>query len=95
MNHECFILHLEKYGLRVAMGSAGVSWKTPKVKNPEGIHCDLGVQMVHVQHIFVTGIIPMFTKENNHIKVLDECLDTLFPSTAWVRWHTHFLAPVD
>ena len=77
------------------MGYVGVSWIIAKVKNPQGIQCDIGMQMVHIQHVFETNIIPMFAKENNHIKVLNECLDIFFPSVAWVRWHTHFLAPVE
>jgi hypothetical protein len=77
----------------VACGKAGVSWKTPKAKNPSDILCDIGQQMVHIECIFLNDVTPMYANRQSTIKTLEDTLKPTFADNGFLRWDVGYLVP--
>jgi hypothetical protein len=52
---------------------------------------DDGVQLVHIQHVFFPGIVPMYATKQPQLAVLDDALKSNFVEDGWVQWNTDFL----
>jgi hypothetical protein len=92
LNKPCWVLHPEgRYGIPVAYGKSGVHWKCQKAKHLEAGTLEEGVQLVHIQHVFFPGVIPMYASRQAHLSTLDDALKSNFVDDSWVRWNTDFL----
>jgi hypothetical protein len=91
-NKPVWVLHPEgKYGVPVAYGKTGIHWKCQKAKNPDAADLEDGVQLVHIQHVFFPGVLPMYATKQRHITILEDALKSNFVDDGWVQWNTDFL----
>jgi hypothetical protein len=89
LNRAVYIIHPDHHGDAIAKGKAGVHYKLPKGKM-EGRVCDIGVQWVHVQRVFLPGVRPMYWKKQSHVMVVEDAI-TDFAEDAWIQWNPDYL----
>jgi hypothetical protein len=66
-----WVLHLEgKYGVLVAYKKSGMYRKSTKSKYSEAANLEKEVQLMHIQHVFILGVVPMYAGNQLDIRVL-------------------------
>lgn len=94
MHKDVWVLHPEHHGTAVARGRAGTHYKVQRSKIPPGRPCEMGVQWVHVQDVFVPGVVPMYAGKQPHIHVMEDALGNSNDDASWVMWNTDFLLEI-
>ena len=91
---EVWILHPEHYDTAIAQGKSGVHYKMARSKMPEDKPCEPGVQWVHVQSVFVPGVVPMYAGKQKHLRIVEDTIATKSEGGGWMMWSTDYLLEV-
>ncbi|KAG0597250.1 hypothetical protein M758_UG324000 [Ceratodon purpureus] len=89
-----WILHLEHHGTAVAQGTAGVHYKMAKSKILVTMPCEVGVQWVHVQNVFIPGINPMYSSKQKAVRIMEDAISRESGSDGWIMWNTDYLREI-
>ncbi|KAG0608824.1 hypothetical protein M758_8G135900, partial [Ceratodon purpureus] len=94
MHKDVWVLHPEHSGTAVAKGRAGTHYKVQKSKMPWNRPCEVGIQWVHVEDVFVQGVNPMYASKQTHIHVMEDALSSTSEDMGWVMWNTDYLLEI-
>lgn len=94
VHKDVWILHPEHHGTAVARGRAGTHYKVQKSKQPRDRPCDVGVQWVLVQDVFVPRVAPMYAAKQGHIRAMEDALESSSAEATWVMWNTDYLLEI-
>ncbi|KAG0573390.1 hypothetical protein KC19_VG174500 [Ceratodon purpureus] len=94
VHKDVWVLHPEHHGTAVAKGRAGTHYKVQKSKLPSNRPCEVGVQWVQVEDVFVQGVTPMYAAKQPHLHVMEDALSSTTEGMAWVMWNTDYLLEI-
>lgn len=94
MHKDVWVLHPEHWGTAVAKGRAGTHYKVQKSKMPADRPCEHGVQWVHIEDVFVTGVTPMYASKQKEIALMEDALAKGSKDASWLMWNSDYLLEV-
>ena len=77
-------------GVGVFMIVGDPAWK---IQKPANVVCDVGQQMVHIKHVFMNDVIPMYAGRQMAIKTLEDTLKPGFADDGFLRWRVDYRVP--
>lgn len=94
MHKDVWILHPEHHGTVVAKGRSGFHYKVAKSKLPRDRPCEIGIQWVCVQDVFLPGVAPMYASRQSHVRIMEDAMAAKDDGGEWIMWNTDFLLEV-